>query len=80
MGAPGGGARGSGLRSAPRGGRRKSAQEVEVFVTECPQCRPGEGRWVRGGFLVPGWVARKIGSDSTPLPPSATTTTTCIRD
>lgn len=51
-----------------------------MFVTECPECRPGEGRWVRGGFLVPGWVARKIGSDSTPLTPSATTTTTCIRD
>ena len=39
-----------------------------MFVTEWPECRPGEGRWVRGGFLVPSWVARKIGSDSPPPP------------
>ena len=50
MGALGG--RGSGVRSAPRGGRRKRSGS-EVFVTEWPQRRPGEGRWVRG-WGVPG--------------------------
>lgn len=46
---------GAGLRG-PLGTPRREKKErsgSEVFVTEWPQCRPGEGRWVRGGG-VPG--------------------------
>lgn len=69
--------RGSGYARPPPRREKKSAQEVEVFVTECPECRPGERRWVRGGFLVPGWVAIR----SVLIPPllqAAATTTTCM--